>query len=305
MNTRAIIDVSDLWFSYDGTDGADGGTSDVRHPGQAVLQGLELEIPAGSITAILGPNGSGKTTLLHLILGLLSPGRGTIRLAGRPQASYSRREMGRLMALVPQSEAITFNFSVLEYVLMGRAPYLGPLEMPRPTDRQVAAAALEMTGAGALQDRPVSALSGGEHQLIILARALAQEPRILLLDEPTSHLDLGNQERILRILRRLSAAGVTVVLTTHDPNVAAAVADTVVLMDRGKVFSAAPAASALTAHNLSAVYGVPVLVLQAQDRLIICLATFPKGTQQLPGATGSALQTPPPANSMPPQLSGR
>jgi len=125
------------------------------------------------------------------------------------------------------------------------------------------------------------------------------------LDEPTSHLDLGNQERILRILRRLSAAGVTVVLTTHDPNVAAAVADTVVLMDRGKVFSAAPAASALTAHNLSAVYGVPVLVLQAQDRLIICLATFPQGTQQLPGATGGALQTPPPANSMPPQLSGR
>jgi len=302
MNTRAIIDVSDLWFSYDGTDGADGY---IRHPGQAVLQGLELEIPAGSITAILGPNGSGKTTLLHLILGLLSPGRGTIWLAGRPQASYSRREMGRLMALVPQSEAITFNFSVLEYVLMGRAPYLGPLEMPRPADRQVAVEALEVVGAGTLRDRSVSALSGGEHQLIILARALAQEPRILLLDEPTSHLDLGNQERILRILRRLSAAGVTVVLTTHDPNVAAAVADTVVLMKQGEVWSAAPAASALTAHNLSAVYGVPVLVLQAQDRLIICLATFPQGTQQLPGATGSALQTPPPANPMTPQLSGR
>jgi len=162
-------------------------------------------------------------------------------------------------------------------VLMGRAPYLGPLEMPRPTDRQVAAAALEMTGAGALQDRPVSALSGGEHQLIILARALAQEPRILLLDEPTSHLDLGNQERILRILRRLSAAGVTVVLTTHDPNVAAAVADYVVLMNRGAVWSAGPAGAALTAHNLSTVYGVPVQVLQVQGHLVACLVDADRG----------------------------
>ena len=291
MSEYAIIGVSDVWFAYEGTDGMDGASGPrVRQP---AVRGVSLEISAGSITAMLGPNGSGKTTLLLLILGLLAPERGAIRLAGRPQSSYSRREMGRLMALVPQSETITFNFSVLEYVLMGRAPYLGPLEMPRPTDRQVAAAALDVVGAGALCDRPVSALSGGERQLITLARALAQQPRILLLDEPTSHLDLGNQERILRLMRRLSDDGVTLVLTTHDPNAAAAVADHVVLMRQGQVFAAAPAGAALTAPSLSAVYGVPVQVLQVQGHPLVCLATFPIATPQSPGATGNAWQIPP------------
>lgn len=253
MNPMVALD--DLWYAYNGNR-------------VAALQGLNLEVPAGAVTAILGPNGSGKTTLLHLILGLLTPTRGAVYLAGRPQAAYSRRELGRLLALVPQKEHISFNFTVLEYVLLGRAPYLQVLETPRPDDRQAALEALRVVGIEPLQGRVVTALSGGEQQLVTLARALAQQPRLLLLDEPTAHLDLGNQVRVLEVMRRLCADGVTVLFTTHDPNAAAAVADHAVLMRQGQVLAAAPTAEALTADNLRATYGVPVEVAKVGERLI-------------------------------------
>jgi iron complex transport system ATP-binding protein len=256
MESQSIISISDLWFSYDGLD-------------RPALQGLSMEIPRGAVIAILGPNGAGKTTLLHLILGFLSPSQGTIHVDGRPQGSYSRREMGRLMALVPQREHIPFNFSAMEYVLLGRAPYLRPLEGPRPADREVAQEALRAAGAADLARRDVSALSGGEQQQVAVARALAQQPRILLLDEPTSHLDLGNQGRVMDVVQRLAREGVTAIFTTHDPNLAAAAAEFVVLMRRGQVHTAAPAAVALTTRTLSETYGVPVEVLQAEGRTMI------------------------------------
>ncbi len=252
------ISTENLYFSYNG-------------PQRPVLRGLSVGIPAGSLTAILGPNGSGKTTLLRLLLGFLPPSEGMIAVAGQPLSSYSRREMGRLMALVPQSEHIPFNFSALEYVLLGRTPYLRPLESPRPLDRQVAMDALKSVGAEALAERSVAALSGGEQQLVILARAVAQQPRILLMDEPMSHLDLGNQGRILSIMRQMAASEVTVIFTTHDPNAAATVASYVVLMRHGEVLAAAPPAQSMTDANLSETYGVPVAVLQAGNRPLICL----------------------------------
>jgi iron complex transport system ATP-binding protein len=132
---QTILFVSGLTFSYDG-------------PGHAVLRDLSLEVPAGTVTAILESNGSGKTTLLRLLLGVLRPATGTIRLAGRPQSDYSRRERSQLIGLVPQDEHIPFDFSVLEYVLLGRAPYLSPLQMPGEADRQMALAALQMVGLG-------------------------------------------------------------------------------------------------------------------------------------------------------------
>lgn len=256
MNPMVTLD--DLWYAYNGNR-------------VAALQGLTLEVPSGAITAILGPNGSGKTTLLHIILGLLTPTRGTIRLDGRPQAAYSRRELGRLLALVPQKEHISFNFTVLEYVLLGRAPYLQVVETPRPADRQAALGALRTVGMEPLRERVVTALSGGEQQLVTLARALAQQPRLLLLDEPTAHLDLGNQVRVLEVMRRLCGEGVTVLFTTHDPNAAAVVADHVILMRQGRVLAAAHTAAALTAENLRATYDVPVEVAQVGERQVICL----------------------------------
>lgn len=259
MKNDEMIGISGVRFSYNGRE-------------QAVLRDLSLILPAGAITAILGPNGSGKTTLLHLILGILSPEAGAIRLAGRPQAGYSRRQMSQLIGLVPQEEHSPFDFSVLEYVLLGRAPYLGPLEMPGEADYRLALAALQTTGLTHLQDRAIPTLSGGERQLAVVARALAQQPRILLLDEPTAHLDLGNKARIINILRALADEGVAIVLTTHDPEVAAAIAGFVVLMRQGQILAAGEAGSVLTAEQLSATYGVAVQVFQIEKRRVILLA---------------------------------
>ena len=250
------VSLSDLRFGYD-----------KKLP--TVLHGLSLDIPRGTITAIVGPNGAGKTTLLHIILGLLAPQRGTIVIHGKPQTSYSRRQMSRLIGLVPQSEYIPFDFSVLEFVLLGRAPYLGPLEMPGEADRQIAFEALRSIGLEHLQDRPAPSLSGGERQLAMVARALAQKPRVLLLDEPTSHLDLSNRDRILNVLRALARDGVTIIFTTHDPNLVAAMADSVVLMRQGALLSAGPIATTLTAKHLSATYGLPVEVVNLHGRPFI------------------------------------
>jgi iron complex transport system ATP-binding protein len=254
----AILSVSGVSFSYNGR-------------ARDALSDLSLQIAASTVTAILGPNGSGKTTLLRVLLGVLSPKRGTILLNGRPQGSYSRRERSQLVGLIPQDEHIPFDFSVLEYVLLGRAPYLGPLAMPGEADRQIGREALHTAGLAHLQDRPLPTLSGGERQLAVVARALAQQPRILLMDEPTAHLDLSNQGRILEIMRDLAAGGVTLVMTTHDPNLASSVASFAVLMREGQVLDAGPAGAMLTVDRLSATYGVPVQVFHIESRRVILL----------------------------------
>jgi iron complex transport system ATP-binding protein len=239
---------------------------------RGVLRDLTLAVPSGAVTAILGPNGSGKTTLLRLLLGVLRPQAGAIQLAGRPLSSYSRRTRSQLVGLVPQEEHVPFDFSVLEYVLLGRAPYLGPLQMPGEDDRQVALDALRTVGLTGLEGRPLPTLSGGERQLATLARALAQQPQVLLLDEPTAHLDMGNRGRLLAILCRLAAQGTTLALTTHDPNLAASVAGFAVLMRDGQILAAGPAEATLTSEMLSATYGVPVQVFKVDSRRIILLS---------------------------------
>ncbi|HRF48229.1 MAG TPA: ABC transporter ATP-binding protein [Anaerolineales bacterium] len=236
-----------------------------------VLPDLSLEIPPGTVTAILGPNGAGKTTLLHLVLGLLAPQGGVVRIAGRPLAEYGRRELSRQIALVPQAEHIPFDFTVLEYVLLGRSPYLGMLEMPGPADYRVAQEALALLGLTDFAPRPVTALSGGERQMAALARALAQEARILLLDEPTSHLDLSNKGRLLQTLRVLAGRGTTIVFTTHDPEMAVLAAQYVVLMRAGEIVDLGPIETVMTADRLTATYGTPVQVVRVDERPVVLL----------------------------------
>jgi len=260
MNTSAILSLSELRFRYDR-----------KLP--TVLQGLALDILPGTITVILGPNGTGKTTLLHIILGLLAPQAGTIVINGKPQAYYSRRQMSRLIGLVPQSEYMPFEFSVIEFVLLGRAPYLSPWEMPSEADRQIALDALHAIGLEHLANRPTPSLSGGERQLAMVARALAQTPRILLLDEPTSHLDLSNRDRVLSVLRKLARDGVTIVFTTHDPNLAAATADQVVLLRQGAIVAVGPMSTALTSEHLSLTYGIPIQVVNHHGRPLVVTST--------------------------------
>lgn len=234
-----------------------------------VIAEFNLQVPAGSITAILGPNGAGKTTLLHTILGKMKQRSGVVSILDKPTEQYSRRELGRLMSLVPQSERVPFEYSLRDYVLFGRTPYLNPLEMPGEQDWQLADEVIARVGLNDLADRPVSRLSGGERQLAMLARALAQQPRLLLMDEPASHLDLANKLRLLEIMTALASQGLTVLLTTHEPEIASRVADYLVLIRRGKLMFAGSMADGFTPENLSACYGVPIDLQTVQGRQVI------------------------------------
>jgi len=236
------------------------------------LQSFNLHIPAGSITAILGPNGAGKTTFLSLVLGWLKPQSGAILAGGKPLASYSRREMGQRMALVPQREQVTFDYSILEYVLLGRAPYLMPLEMPDDSDCRIAAEAMAMAALSGWEERSITTLSGGELQLVLIARALVQQPEILLLDEPGSHLDLGNLSQLIKILRAQNESGVTVLFSTHDPNFAARLADDLVLMQAGRLIDHGPNSKMLTEEKLSGLYNTPVTTITQDGLKFVTLA---------------------------------
>jgi iron complex transport system ATP-binding protein len=251
----AFIDFESIVFGYPNSKGM-------------VLDGMNLSILSGGITAILGPNGAGKTTLLQLVLGWLRPRSGVVRLNGKPLNEYSRREMGQTMSLVPQSEHISFDFSAVDYVLLGRAPYLAPLDQPSLADELIAREAIETVGISHLADRSVIALSGGERQLVLLARALAQQPKLLLLDEPTSHLDLSNKALLVKLLKTLNQQGVSVIFTTHEPEVASQLADHMVLMRKGKVMGSGEAASVFDSETLSALYGVPVKVVEFESRRV-------------------------------------
>jgi iron complex transport system ATP-binding protein len=234
-----------------------------------VMQSFNLDIPSGSVTAILGPNGAGKTTLLHLALGWLKAQHGDIFLNGRMLAQFSRRELGQQIALVPQKENTSFSFSLLEYVLLGRAPYLPPLGMPGEADARVAVEALARVGLESMKDRSILSLSGGERQLVLVARALAQQPQVLLLDEPTSHLDLGNKGRLVHLLKDLRAQGVTIILTTHEPDVASALATHLVLVQKGRVLETGSMDEVFTSASLTRLYQLPVEVTEVAGHKVV------------------------------------
>lgn len=234
-----------------------------------VMDHLDLEFAAGTITAVLGPNGAGKTTMLHLALGWLHPGQGRIELSGESLHSISRRELGRWMGLVPQNENTPFEYSLLEYVLLGRTPYLAPLAMPGVEDVEIASEKLEEVGLGGLKHRTMTSISGGERQLVLIARALAQQPKILLLDEPTSHLDLCNKGRLVSLLRQLQARGVTIIFTTHEPDVASALATHMVLMRKGEILNTGTATEVMTGENLSALYNMPIKVKKLDGKHVV------------------------------------
>ncbi len=238
-------------------------------PGADVLRSFSLGIAAGTATVVLGPNGVGKSTLLHLALGWLTPASGRILLDGHPLLALPRRRRGRTIALVPQAERSPFEYTVLDYVMLARAPHLPPLAMPGPRDEQAAREAIEAAGLTALTDRPVPTLSGGEHQLALVARAVAQQPRLLLMDEPTAHLDLAHKARLIRLIRSLIAAGVTVLTSTHEPDIAAAIATHIVLVRGGRVLRAGPRAEVFTGIDLTATYGVPVEIARIGDREVV------------------------------------
>ncbi len=230
---------------------------------------VSFEIMPRTVTVVLGPNGAGKTTLLHLLLGLKKPVTGSIFVEDVPIHEYSRHELSQWIGLVPQAEYVPFEYSVLEYVLLGRAPYLGPLELPGKADLEIARQSLQEIGIDHLENRPIPALSGGELQLVMLARALCQRPKIMLLDEPTSHLDLSNRNTTLRILDKLRRGGTTIIFTTHDPEAASLIADYIVLMRTGQVLDAGAIDDVFSSEKLSKTYGTSVEVVRIDGMRVV------------------------------------
>lgn len=222
-----------------------------------VLTDVSLRAERGQVVGLLGPNGSGKTTLMRIIAGLLAPQAGTVAIDGRPVPSFSRRELARRLAFVPQDTHAAFEFTVLDMVLMGRFPHIGVFALEGPDDLALARQALAATGTEAFEHRAFATLSGGEKQRVVIAAALAQASRLLLLDEPTASLDLGYQMEIAALLRRLNREhDATLVLSTHDLNLAAGLCDRVVLLQRGRVVADGPTRDTLTAERIAQVYGV-------------------------------------------------
>lgn len=226
-----------------------------------ILKGTTFFVPQGSFVGIIGPNGSGKSTLLKLISRVLAPSGGSVLLSDRDLAEFSQRDLAKTMAVVSQDPQFAYQFSAGDIVMMGRSPYLGRFQSESAEDLNIVRAALEMTGCLHLRERLITELSGGERQRVMIARALAQQPKILLLDEPTSHLDIGYQQEILDLVKRLSTTGgLTVVAVLHDLNVAAYYCNELILISGGSIYACGAPADVLTAENIGAVYRTRVLV---------------------------------------------
>ncbi len=214
---------------------------------------------------LAGRNGAGKTTLFRVASRVLAPERGRVCVEGTPVSELSRRELARRLAVVPQDVTVAFPFRAGEVVLMGRSPHLSGLGFEATRDVELARQAMAELGIEALADRAVSQLSGGERQLVLVARALAQQPRVLLLDEPTSHLDLRHRTVVLERVRRFAEAGGAAVVVSHDLTLAARSCDRIALLDAGTLLACGAPAEVLTEENLHAAFDVEARVLEAPD----------------------------------------
>jgi len=230
----------------------------IGYSDHTVGRGLDVALATGEVLALLGPNGGGKTTLLKTLLGLLKAKAGEVRLGDKPLAGYSIRERARVVAYVPQVHIGTFAFTVETVVLMGRTAHGSLFSAPSAHDRAVAQAVLERFGIAGLSKRPYTMISGGERQLVLLARALAQEPQFIVLDEPTASLDFGNQGKVMAEIKALAASGHGVLFTTHDPNHALRAADRAFLLREGTRIAEGPVKTVLERAQLEALYGAPV-----------------------------------------------
>jgi iron complex transport system ATP-binding protein len=240
-------------------------------PGRTVGRDVGFALARGEVMCVLGPNGGGKTTLFRTLLGLLPAHGGAVRLDGASLAALPRGEIARRVGYVPQAHSGYFAFEVREMVLMGRTARLGAFAVPGRRDHEVAERALASLGIGHLADRPFTEISGGERQLALIARALAQEPALLVMDEPTASLDFGNQVRVLARIRELAAGGIAVLFSTHDPDHAFLCAERALLLAEGRALEIGPPREVIRADTLERLYHVSVRVVPTGDGMHTCL----------------------------------
>jgi iron complex transport system ATP-binding protein len=243
-------------------------------PGRTIGRDVSFSLAAGEVMCVLGPNGGGKTTLFRTLLGLLLPHRGAIRLEEKSIESLSRTEIAKLIGYVPQGHSGYFAYTVRDFVLMGRTAHVGIFASPSKKDHEVAERVIASLGMAHLADRPVTEISGGERQLALVARALAQEPRLLLLDEPTASLDFGNQVRVLERIAALAHTGIAILFSSHDPDHAFLCAQRALLLAEGRALELGAPRDVIRADTLQRLYGVSVQVLPLAGGGHTCLPSI-------------------------------
>jgi len=261
MELNPIITVNDLHFSY---------------PKQSVLEGVDFTLNRGEIVSLLGPNGCGKSTLIRLILKLIHPSQGEIWLHNKTIRHYSHREIAKYIAYIPQYNNVPFNYSVLEMVMMGRVAKHGFFAAPSARDKEVAHESLCRIGIDDLVYRPFGQLSGGQKQMVLLARALTQEVNTFIMDEPVSGLDYGNQIRLLELISDLGRQGYTFLKTTHYPDHALMISSRVVVMNGGKIIANGKPEEVITSTMIREVYGINADLI-THNTNTWCIPTFNKG----------------------------
>lgn len=245
---ESVISIKNLIFSYDKT---------------PVLKDINFKITSGSFTSILGPNGSGKTTLLKNICGLLKPNKGTILFRNKEISNIKHKDFAKVVSVVHQSSNIGFSFSVFDTVLMGRFPYIQKLKGETTQDIKTVKEAMKSTGVWDLRKKDINEISGGERQRVMIARALTQEPELLLLDEPISNLDIKYQIDILNLCRKLNKEKqITIITTLHDINLAGQYSDYILLLDKGEMVDKGNPKKVLTTKNIENIYGIKVKMLK-------------------------------------------
>lgn len=247
-----IIEAEKLNFSY-------------TKNGRQILHDVSLTLEEGQVMSILGPNGAGKSTLLNLLATLNIPDSGTIKLCGKDTSKMKPREVASILSYVPQTHTPAFSYSVFDFVLMGRAPKVGMFEKPKAEDFEIVRQTLSDVGILELADKPYTEISGGERQEATIARALVQEPKAILFDEPTAHLDYGNQLKTLRVIKTLSERGFAVIITTHNPDHAIMLGGTTSILDKTGHLVTGPSEEIITEDTLKDVYGTDLKLTYMED----------------------------------------